>query len=79
MPDWTLDAELRALLVCPLTRGELVDVERGLYSPEADLVFPVQDGVPMMVRECALQPTPQERARATELPAQDGSSAAGTD
>ena len=62
MPDWSLDTELRALLVCPLTRCELVDVERGLYSPEADLVFPVVDGVPLMVRECALEPTEAERA-----------------
>ena len=61
MPDWTLDSDLRALLVCPLTRCELVDVERGLYSPDADLVFPVTDGVPMMVKECALTPTQAER------------------
>jgi uncharacterized protein YbaR (Trm112 family) len=66
MPDlpWKLDPELRALLVCPVTRGELVDVPRGLYSPAADLVFPVVDGVPHLVRELALRPTPDERARA---------------
>lgn len=64
MPDWTLDPDLRALLVCPLTRCELVDVERGLYSPDADKVFPVEDGVPLMVQECALQPTDEERAAA---------------
>lgn len=61
MPSWTLDAELRALLVCPITRCELIDVERGLYSPEADKVFPVVEGVPMMVLECALAPTDEER------------------
>lgn len=59
-----IDPELRALLVCPLTRGELVDVERGLYSPQADVVFPVVDGVPHLLKECALPPTPQERERA---------------
>lgn len=67
MPDWTLDSELRALLVCPLTRGELIDVERGLYSPQAGLVFPVQDGVPFLVRECASSPTPQELAEAEAI------------
>jgi len=61
---WTLDPELRALLVCPLTRCELVDVARGLYSPQADLVFPVVDGVPHLLRELALRPTEQERAAA---------------
>ncbi|MFK7930973.1 MAG: Trm112 family protein [Myxococcota bacterium] len=59
-----LDPELRALLVCPLTRCELVDVPRGLYSPQADLVFPVEEGVPMMVQECALAPTEEDKALA---------------
>ena len=67
-PSWSLDPELRALLVCPLTRGELLDVERGLFSPEADLVYPVVEGVPHMLRELALKPTPQERAQARDRP-----------
>ena len=66
MPSWTLDAELRALLVCPITRCELIDVERGLYSPDADKVFPVVEGVPMMVLECALTPTDEERQQGAE-------------
>lgn len=63
-PTWTLDPELRALLLCPQTRCELVDVTRGLYSPEADVVYPVVEGVPFMVPECALPPTDDERAAA---------------
>ncbi|TVQ92571.1 MAG: Trm112 family protein [Deltaproteobacteria bacterium] len=65
---WSLDPELRALLVCPLTRGELLDVDRGLFSPEADLVYPVVDGVPYLLRELAIEPTPQERARVDDSP-----------
>jgi uncharacterized protein YbaR (Trm112 family) len=64
-PSWTLDPDLRALLVCPLTRGELVDVPRGLYSPAADRTFPVVEGVPFLVEECALDPTEDERAAAS--------------
>lgn len=63
-PAWSLPDELRSLLVCPVTRCELVDVERGLYSPQADKVFPVVDGVPFMVVECALEPSDDERAQA---------------
>jgi uncharacterized protein YbaR (Trm112 family) len=62
--SWQLDPELRAMLVCPLTRGELIDVARGLYSPEADLVYPVVDGVPHLLRELAKRPTAQDRSNA---------------
>ena len=48
-----LDPELRALLVCPACRGELVDVEQGLCCLTCRLSYPVIDGVPYMVRECA--------------------------
>lgn len=66
-PSWSIDPELRALLVCPLTRCELIDVERGLYSPQADRVFPVVDGVPYMLRDLSLEPEPQEREQAAAV------------
>ena len=65
---WTLDPELRAMLVCPLTRCELVDVARGLLSPQARLVYPVVDGVPHMLRELALKATAEELAAAPSSP-----------
>ena len=52
--EWELDEDLRALLVCPLCRGELVDHPRGLACPKDALVFPVEDGIPVMVRELAV-------------------------
>ena len=55
-----INPDLRALLVCPLCRGELEDHPDGLVChkghPDA-LLFPVEDGVPMMVRELA-RPVP---------------------
>lgn len=48
------------MLVCPLCRGELADVDRGLLCRADRLVFPIEDGVPYMVRELALAATPDE-------------------
>ena len=49
----SVDPALRALLVCPVCRAELVDLERGLLCSADRLVFPVKDGVPWLVRELA--------------------------
>jgi uncharacterized protein YbaR (Trm112 family) len=58
----TLDAELLAVLVCPVTRGPLrYDEERQeLVSETARLAYPVRDGVPVMLVEEArkLSPVP---------------------
>ena len=60
MPEWTLDPELRALLCCPRCRGELLDREQGLECANCERMFPVDDGVPLLVDECALDaPTAQ--------------------
>ena len=49
----SLDPELLAILVCPLTRGPLrYDPEaEELISEEAQLAYPVRDGVPVMLVE----------------------------
>jgi uncharacterized protein len=52
--DWELDPELRALLVCPVCRGDLADHRRGLLCAVDKLIFPVEDGVPILVLELAL-------------------------
>ena len=48
-----LDPELRALLVCPVCRGDLEDVADGLRCPKDKLVYPIVDGIPWMLREHA--------------------------
>ena len=47
------DPRLLELLVCPLTRAELVyDAERQeLISRPAKLAYPIRDGVPIMLPE----------------------------
>jgi uncharacterized protein YbaR (Trm112 family) len=49
----TLDPELPAMLVCPVTRGPLrYDAAREeLVSEAAGLAYPVRDGVPVMLAE----------------------------
>lgn len=48
---WTLDPELRSILVCPQCRGDLVDVAEGLHCEGCQLLYPVEDNVPLMIRE----------------------------
>jgi len=49
----SLDPELLAILVCPVTRTRLVYDEAAdeLVSEAAGLAFPVRDGVPVMLVE----------------------------
>ena len=49
----SLDPELLAILVCPLTRGPLRydPAAEELISDEAQLAYPVRDGVPVMLVE----------------------------
>ena len=62
--NWSIDSELRSILVCPICRGDLRDVERGLLCAADDVVFPVVDGVPMMLKELSVKPTDAERLQA---------------
>ena len=47
----TLDPELFAILVCPLTRQPLHydETRQELVSEAAGLAYPVRDGVPVML------------------------------
>jgi uncharacterized protein YbaR (Trm112 family) len=55
-----VDPRLLEILVCPVTKGELVyDREAGeLISRKAGLAYPVRDGIPIML--------PDEARRLTE-------------
>jgi uncharacterized protein YbaR (Trm112 family) len=49
----TIDPDLLAILVCPITRTPLVydEAAQELISEAAGLAFPVRDGVPVMLVE----------------------------
>lgn len=44
-----LPDDVRALLVCPRCHGELGDVESGLRCEACDVVYPVEQGVPVLL------------------------------
>jgi uncharacterized protein len=48
-----MDAELLAILVCPITRTALIydDVVQELISEAAGVAFPIRNGVPVMLIE----------------------------
>ena len=57
MPTKTaaVDPKLLEMLVCPLTKGPLrYDAEKDeLISDQAQLAYPIRDGVPIMLRDAA--------------------------
>ena len=52
-----LDPRLLEILVCPITKGELIyDRDAGeLISRQAGLAFPIRDGIPIMLPDEARQ------------------------
>lgn len=51
MSDNTVDPKLLEILVCPLTKGPLRYDARAqeLISDQAQLAFPIRDGIPIML------------------------------
>ncbi len=51
MEKKTVDPKLLEILVCPLTKGPLrYDAERQeLISERAGLIYPIRDGIPIML------------------------------
>lgn len=47
----TLDPKMTELLVCPLTKSPLRLTEdgEGLHSPNAKLIYPIRDGIPILL------------------------------
>ena len=47
----SVDPKLLELLVCPLTKGRLTldSAARELVSEQANLAYPIRDGVPIML------------------------------
>lgn len=61
-----IDPKLLDLLVCPLTKSELVYKKdtNELWSMEAGLAYPVRDGIPVMVVAEARELSEDEKTNA---------------
>jgi uncharacterized protein YbaR (Trm112 family) len=59
-----IDPRLMELLICPACHGELqeLDEDRGLECQACGRVYPVRDGIPVMLVEEASPPKKSERA-----------------
>ncbi|MEG2140606.1 MAG: Trm112 family protein [Bilophila sp.] len=61
----TLNPELLDILACPVCRGavEPIDNESGLECTACALVFPVQDSIPIMLKEEAISKDDWDRGQ----------------
>lgn len=55
-----LDRRILDILVCPVTKGKLLEVGDELWSKQAGLAFPVRDGIPVMLETDARALTEEE-------------------
>ncbi len=55
-----LDRRILDILVCPVTKGKLLEVGDELWSKQAGLAFPINDGIPVMLETDARALTEDE-------------------
>lgn len=60
-----IDPRLLEIVVCPACRGEIraVDDDRGLECAACGRVYPVRDGIPVLLVEEASPPTREDAGR----------------
>ena len=46
-----LDQKLLDILVCPVSKKSLVQIDRELVCKESGLAYPIRDGIPVMLPE----------------------------
>jgi len=44
-----IDEELRAILVCPACKGDLLFEETRIICPACQKAYPIRDGIPVML------------------------------
>ncbi len=55
-----LDRRILDILVCPVTKGKLVQIDNELWSKQAGLAYPIKDGIPLMMESDARTLSPEE-------------------
>jgi uncharacterized protein YbaR (Trm112 family) len=62
-----LDDKLLNILVCPADRGPLVHVEGVLYNPRLHKAYRIEDGIPVLLVDDAVDIGPDEHERLMAL------------
>ncbi len=55
-----LDRRIMDILVCPITKGSLIQIGEELWSKQAGLAFPINNGIPVMLESEARSLTEEE-------------------
>ncbi len=58
-----MDDELRAILVCPACKGDLLFEESRIICPACRKVYPIRDGIPVMLVSEATEWSPPAARR----------------
>ena len=58
-----LDEKLLSILVCPADRGPLLLVDRVLYNPRLHKAYRIEDGIPVLLVDEAVDVGPEEHER----------------
>ena len=58
-----LDDKLLKILVCPADRGPLMLVEECLYNPRLHKAYRIDDGIPVLLIDEAVEVGPEEHER----------------
>lgn len=55
-----LDRRILDILVCPVSKGKLVQIDNELWSKQAGLAYPIKDDIPVMMESDARTLSPEE-------------------
>lgn len=58
-----LDEKLLNILVCPADRGPLILVDQRLYNPRLHKAYRIDDGIPVLLVDEAVEVSPEEHDR----------------
>jgi len=62
-----LDEKLLSILVCPADRGPLLSVDGLLYNPRLHKAYRIEDGIPVLLVDEAVEVSPAEHERLVAL------------
>ena len=55
-----IDKKLLDILVCPVSKDNLIQIGEELFSKKGMLAFPIRDGIPVMLENEARKLTPED-------------------